>query len=94
MYDPDSDDGLNRDLGIAEHDDNSNNDHEQYILISKYRNIKNTKKNKPSSLTVKNEYLKVTHTKKINKKDNDETMDTSYNKDQDKYEGMILDSKP
>ena len=37
--------------------------------------------------------LKETHTKKINKEDYYETMDISYNKDEDKYEVMTLESK-
>ena len=45
---PDSDDELNRDFGIAEFDDNSNNDKEEHIPREKLKTIKNTinKKNK------------------------------------------------
>ena len=38
--------------------------------------------------------MKVTHTKETNKEDKDETMNTSYNKEEDKDEGITLDSKP
>ena len=78
MYDPDSDDELNEDFGMIEHDDNSRNDNKEHLPRSKIRPIKKTKKGKKSFLTVKKSPLKETHTKKINKYDNDETMDTSY----------------
>ena len=38
--------------------------------------------------------LKVTHTKEINEEDRGYTMDTSYNKEENKDEGMTLDSEP
>ena len=66
QYYPDSEDELNGYFGIAEHDDNSDNDKEEHIPRSKWQPIKNTKKNKPSSITLKETLLKVTHTKKTN----------------------------
>ena len=56
--------------------------------------MKKTKNNKPSSLKVKEESLKVIHTKKNNKKDKDETMNNSYNKEKDEDKGMTLESEP
>ena len=38
--------------------------------------------------------MKVTHTKETNKEDKDETMNTSYNKEEDDDRGMNLDSEP
>ena len=49
-------------------------------LDKKYNRLKNTKKNKPSYLTVKETSLKVTQNKETNEEDKDETTDTSYNK--------------
>ena len=37
--------------------------------------------------------MRETHNRKINEEDDDETLDTSYKKDEEKYEGMTLDSK-
>ena len=48
-------------------------------------------KNKESSLTANKAYPKETPTSKIDKKYNDETMDTSFNQDQEKDEEMTLD---
>ena len=42
--------------------------------------IKNTNKNKPPSLTIKEISLKETYTKTTKQEDNDETMETIYNK--------------
>ena len=94
MYNPDSGDDIHEDFRMSEYDDHSDNDNKDHIPRAKGQPIKNTRKNKPSSLTVKTSTLKETHTKKINKEDNDETMDTSYNKDKDKYEEINLDSEP
>ena len=52
MYDPDSEIELNGDFRMVEHDDNINNDNEYHIPRKKVLPIKNTNKNKPSSLTV------------------------------------------
>ena len=81
VYDPDSDDELNGDLGMAKHDDNIENDNEEHISRAKGQTIKNTNKNKPSSKTLKEESLKVTNTKKTNEEDKDETIYSSYDKD-------------
>ena len=48
---------------------------------------------KPSSPTVQETYPKETHNTETNKTDKYETMDTSYNKKEDEYEGMTLDSE-
>ena len=53
VYDPDSDDELNVDFVMVEHDDNSGNYNKYHIPRAKGHPIKRTKKNKPSSLTVK-----------------------------------------
>ena len=94
MYNPDSKDELNGDFRMVEHDDNIDNDNKYHIPREKWRPIKNTKKNKPSFPTVKKSSLKEIHTKKINEGDNYETMDTSYNKDEDKDEVTTLDPEP
>ena len=62
VYDPDIDDELNGDFSMSEHDDDRGNDKEKHIPREKVRPIKNTNNNKPSSLTVKETYLKVNHT--------------------------------
>ena len=82
MYEPDSDDKINGDFGMSKHDDNRNNDNEEHIPRERGWPIKKTKKNKPSSLTVKEISLKVTHTKEPNKEDKYETMDTICNKEE------------
>ena len=84
VYDPDSDDELNGDFRMAENGDNSDNDNKEHIPRAKVRPIKNTKKNKPSSLTFKETSLKVTHTKETNKKNMDEIMDTRHKKEEEK----------
>ena len=93
MYYRDSDDELNVYFGIVEYYDNRNNNNKENTPRLKGQPIKKTKKKKSSFLTVKKAYLKETHAEKINEEDNDEIMDTSYNKDKNKYEGMTLDSK-
>ena len=57
---PDSDDELNRDFGIAEFDDNINNDEEEHIPREKLKTIKNTinNKNKSFHLTANKSSLK------------------------------------
>ena len=94
MDEPDSENELNVDFGIVEYDGNSNNDKDDHIPREKVRLIKKTKKKKSYLPTVKKESPKETHTRKINEEDNDEKMDTSYNKGEDEYEGMTLNSKP
>ena len=93
MYDTNRDDELNGDFGMTEHNDNSDNDNEEHTPREKGKPIKNNKKYKPSLLIVKKSPLKETHTKKIKEEDNDETMDTSLNQDEDKVEEMNLESK-
>ena len=66
MYDPDRDDELNGNLGMAEYDNNIDNDKKYHIPRSKVKPIKKTKKNKTSFLTSKKSSLKETHTKEIN----------------------------
>ena len=66
MYDPDRDDELNGNLGMAEYDNNIDNDKKYHIPRSKVQPIKKTKKNKTSFLTSKKSSLKETHTKEIN----------------------------
>ena len=46
---PDSDDELNRDFGITEFDDNSDNDEEEHIPRAKLKTIKKTINNKNKS---------------------------------------------
>ena len=93
---PDSDDELNRDFGITEFDDNSDNDEEEHIPRAKLKTIKKTinNKNKSFPLTANKSSLKENPTSKINEEDNDETMYTSLNQDEDKVEEMTLESKP
>ena len=79
---------------MAEHGDNSNNDNKEYISREKLQPAKKTNNNKPSLITMKKSSLKKTHTKKINKEKNYETIYTSYKKYKDGNEGMTLDSKP
>ena len=79
---------------MADHDNNSDTDDEEHIPRAKGWPIKNKNKNKPPSLTVKEMYLKVTHAKETNEEDKDETMYTSYNKEEDNDKGMTLDSGP
>ena len=55
--------------------------------------FKKNKKKKTSSLTVDKTPLKETRIKKICTEDIDETLDTSYNKDAGKDEGMTVDSE-
>ena len=57
MYNPDSDNVVNGDFGMTEHDDNINNDNKEQIPIAKVQPIKHNKKNKPSLLTVKKSSL-------------------------------------
>ena len=85
MYGLNSEEELNGDLGTKDHDDDSCNDNEEHIPIAKGRPIKNNKRNKISSPTVKETFLKVTHNKEINEEDKYETKDTSYNKKEDEY---------
>ena len=77
---------------MEDHDDDRKNDNKEHIHRAKGRPIKNKKKNKPSSPTVNETSLKATHNKETNEEDKDETMDTSYNKEEEKYEGMTVDS--
>ena len=53
VYDLNSDKEINGVFGTVDHDDDSGNDNEDHILREKRQAIKNNKKNKPSSLTVK-----------------------------------------
>ena len=94
MYDTNRDDELNGDFGMTEHNDNSDNDNKEHTPREKGKPIKNNKKYKPSLLIVKKSPLKETHTKKIKEEDNDETMDTSCNKDKDENEWTNIDSEP
>ena len=94
MYDPDSDNELNEDFGMVEYDDNTNNCNKEHIQRAKGQPIKNNKNNRPSSTTVNKSSLKATRSNKIYKGDNYETMDTSYNKEEDEDEGITLDSEP
>ena len=76
MYDPDSGDELNGDFGMEKNDEKNVNDNEEYIHRAKGRTIKKNYKNKPSSPTVKESFLKVTHTKETKEEYKYETMDT------------------
>ena len=53
MYDPDSNNEVNGDFGMLEHEYNSYNDKKCHIPREKGRKIKKNKKNKPYFLTVK-----------------------------------------
>ena len=94
VYDLNSDDKINGDFGTIDHENDINNDNKEHIPRAKVRPINNNNNNKPSPPTVKETSLKTTQDKETNKEDKDDTMGTSYNKEEDKYEGMTLDSKP
>ena len=80
VYDLNSDEELNGDSGKVYHNNSSGNDNEQQKLIEKGQPIKKKNKNKSSSPTVKETFLKAIHNKETKEEDKDETIDTSYNK--------------
>ena len=94
MYELNSDKELNGEFGTVDYDDDSNHDNKEHIPRAKGLPIKKKKKNKPSSPTVKETPLKATYNKKTNEEDKYETMESSYNKEEDEDEGMTLDSEP
>ena len=80
VYDLNSDEDLNGDFGIVDNDDNSDTNDKEHIYRGKVLSMKNSNKNKKSSLTVKETSLMATCAKETNKEEKCETMDTSYNK--------------
>ena len=94
VYDLNSDKELDGIFGTEDHDNNINNHNKEHIPRAKGRPIENNKKNKPSSTTIKETSPKAAHTKETNKEDKGDKMDTIYNKEEEKDEGMTLDSGP
>ena len=58
VYDLNSDDKINGDFGTIDHENDINNDNKEHINKAKVQTIKNSRKNKPSFLTVKKSSLK------------------------------------
>ena len=84
---------LNGDFRTTYHNNNRDNDNKEHIPIAKGSPIKKNNNNETSSPTVNETYLKSAHNKETKKEDKYETMDTSYNKEEDKDKGMNVDSK-
>ena len=67
MYDINSDEELNGDFRLVDHDNYSGIDNEEHISRAKRRPIKKKNKNKQSSTTVNVTFLKEIHNKETNK---------------------------
>ena len=67
LYDLNSDKEINGYFRASDHNNDSGNDNKEHVTRAKGRPIKKNKKNKPSSPTVKEKFLKATHNKETNK---------------------------